>query len=67
MFTSRTRKHYPLAIVVFFCLLNGAAELGVVAALALGYLRERIQIDAVLPSDGKIQRHSGHVLELVSG
>ncbi|CAL1129780.1 unnamed protein product [Cladocopium goreaui] len=50
------RKHYPLAIVVFFCLLNGAAELGVVAALALGYLRERIQIDAVLPSDGKIQR-----------
>ena len=60
IFPSGTRKHYPLAIVAFFCLLNGPSELGVVAALALGYLRERIQIDAVLPSDGKVQRHSGH-------
>ena len=58
-----SRKHYPLAIVAFFCLLNGPAELAVVAALALGYLR-RIQIDAVLPSDGKLQRHSGHVFGL---
>eukprot|EP00435_Cladocopium_sp_Y103_P069544 s243_g33.t1 len=55
------RKHYPLAIVAFFCLLNGPAEIGVVAALALGYLRERIQIDALLPSDGKLQRHSGDI------
>ena len=35
------RKYKPLAIVAFFCLLNGPAELGVVAALALGYLREK--------------------------
>lgn len=55
------RKYYPLVIVAFFCILNGPAELPVVAALALGYLPgirylRRIQIDAVLPSDGKLQR-----------
>lgn len=36
---SISRKYKPLAIVVFYCLVNGFGELPVVAGLALGYVR----------------------------
>lgn len=62
---SISRKYKPLAIVVFYCLVNGFGELPVVAGLALGYVR-RLQVEAILPSDGKVQSCSGSNMSQLS-
>mmetsp|Transcript_77761 Transcript_77761/g.186574 ORF Transcript_77761/g.186574 Transcript_77761/m.186574 type:complete len:283 (+) Transcript_77761:55-903(+) len=49
-------KYYPMVLVGLFTLLSGPAVLPDIAALAMGYLHSRAHLDAMLPSDGKLQR-----------
>ncbi|CAE7915505.1 unnamed protein product [Symbiodinium necroappetens] len=51
-------KYYPMVLVGLFTLLSGPAVLPDIAALAMGYLHSRAHLDAMLPSDGKLQSFS---------
>ncbi|CAE7538100.1 unnamed protein product [Symbiodinium natans] len=60
-------KYYPMVLVAVFALLNGPAVLPDVAALIMGYLHNRARLDAMLPSDGKLQRWENSPFSFVLG